>query len=308
MKLRVCLLTYFERAFAVTALATALQQRGHVCDVVSPRDCSVTISAGPASIQIGNRQLDGYDTVLTRCVAYFHQGRLTPRNLEAAVATALVQRGARALNQPSAKLLANDKILSLMALSARGLPVPPTLVSLAPGATANSDTTLPAVLKVPEGLQGAGVMRVDSAVSLKTVTEAFHAQGIPLVIQPDVAQPGSRQLRVLVLGDRALAAYAATPAPWDFRANIHAGATPTPVPVTAEMELIAVQAARALDLELAGVDLIWNPDGPLILEVNPAPGFEVATNLCGVDVAAAIVDYLQDVAMHPTSEGPDDCG
>lgn len=291
--LRVCLLTYFEQAFAVRALSEALMRHGHSVRVVSPIDCAVQIAGVESQVRVGGEALAGYDAVFTRCVSYFHHGRVIPRALEAAVAQALQGQGAMALNDPAAKLLASDKVLSLMVLAKHGFRVPPTRFTANAAALLATQPDVPAVIKVAEGLQGAGVMRVDSDVSLRTVTEAFFAQGIPIVVQPDIARPDSQQLRVLVLGERVLTSYQAFPADGDFRANMHAGATPKPALISDEIATLAIDATHLLGLDFAGVDLISGADGSTILEVNPAPGFEVATNQRGVDVAEELVRFLE---------------
>ncbi|RBH70116.1 30S ribosomal protein S6--L-glutamate ligase, partial [Xanthomonas oryzae pv. oryzae] len=56
---------------------------------------------------------------------------------------------------------------------------------------------------------------------------------------------------------------------------------------------VAVRSARALGLAVAGVDLIRSKRGPLVLEVNSTPGLEGVEGVCGVDVAGAIVQHLE---------------
>jgi gamma-F420-2:alpha-L-glutamate ligase len=151
----------------------------------------------------------------------------------------------------------------------------------------------PSVIKVTEGLWGAGVTRVDSETSFRSVSEAFLSLGHPLLIQPYLLTERAQQLRVLVLGQEILAAYETRPTDGDFRGNLHAGATPTPVPVADTIADIAVASAGTLGLDFAGVDLIVNDDGAYVIEVNPAPGFEYARTIPGSDIGRSLVEYLE---------------
>ena len=63
--------------------------------------------------------------------------------------------------------------------------------------------------------------------------------------------------------------------------------------LSAEEKRIAVRAAGALGLGIAGVDLLRSKRGPLLLEVNASPGLEGIEAATGVDVAGAIMDLLE---------------
>jgi ribosomal protein S6--L-glutamate ligase len=55
-----------------------------------------------------------------------------------------------------------------------------------------------------------------------------------------------------------------------------------------------VRAAKALGLNVAGVDLLQSEEGPMVLEVNSSPGLEGIENASGVDIADLIVEYIED--------------
>jgi ribosomal protein S6--L-glutamate ligase len=254
------------------------------------------------------KAIEGVHVVLTRCVTYFHNGRVINRNLEALAALALVSQGAIAINQPQSKLVANDKILSLAVLASRGITVPPTVFAASAEETAEAARTAPcpAVIKLTEGLWGAGVMRVDSEASFRSVSEAFVNLGHAVLMQPYLLGKDSQQLRVLVLGDEILAAYETSPRGGDFRGNLRAGAKPTPVTVSPQITTMALASAKALGLDFAGVDLIVHGGTPYVLEVNPAPGFDFARTMPDVDVGGSLVAYFDKLLGQPRC--PSDVG
>ena len=60
----------------------------------------------------------------------------------------------------------------------------------------------------------------------------------------------------------------------------------------------AVRAAKTMGLNVAGVDLILSDEGPMVLEVNSSPGLEGIEAASGVDIAAAIIEFIEDNADH----------
>jgi ribosomal protein S6--L-glutamate ligase len=78
----------------------------------------------------------------------------------------------------------------------------------------------------------------------------------------------------------------------DFRSNLHKGGEGTSIKLTEEERKTAVRAAKAMGLNVAGVDLMRSERGPLVLEVNASPGFGVE-KVTGRDVAGAIIEYVE---------------
>lgn len=51
-----------------------------------------------------------------------------------------------------------------------------------------------------------------------------------------------------------------------------------------------------MGLKVAGVDILRSSRGPLTMEVNSSPGLEGIEGATGRDVAAAIIQYLEENA------------
>jgi ribosomal protein S6--L-glutamate ligase len=79
----------------------------------------------------------------------------------------------------------------------------------------------------------------------------------------------------------------------DFRSNVHLGGKAEPIDLPREYANMAVSAARALDLEIAGVDILETETGPLVLEANPSPGLEQIEAATNIDIATQIVEFLE---------------
>jgi ribosomal protein S6--L-glutamate ligase len=78
----------------------------------------------------------------------------------------------------------------------------------------------------------------------------------------------------------------------DFRSNLHKGGEGTVVKLTDEERKVAVRAAKAMGLSVAGVDIMRSDHGPLVLEVNASPGFGIE-KVTKRDVATAMIEYIE---------------
>ena len=63
--------------------------------------------------------------------------------------------------------------------------------------------------------------------------------------------------------------------------------------ITPEERRTAITAAKAMGLNVAGVDLLRSSRGPLVMEVNSSPGLEGIENATGKNVAGMIVSWIE---------------
>ncbi|HSM34124.1 MAG TPA: TrkA C-terminal domain-containing protein, partial [Anaerolineae bacterium] len=106
-------------------------------------------------------------------------------------------------------------------------------------------------------------------------------------------------IRALVVGDRVVAAMRRLAQGDEFRSNLHRGGTTEPVTLSPAHERTAVRAAQIMGLRMAGVDMLEGKDGPLVMEVNSSPGLEGIETATGLDVAGAIIDYVDNQVAFP---------
>ena len=150
----------------------------------------------------------------------------------------------------------------------------------------------PHVIKLTEGSQGRGVMLTEKPSASRSVVDALRGLYATFLLQEFVAEAAGADLRCLVVGNEVVAAMRRQAPDGDFRANLHRGGSAEGVQLDAAEADIAIRAARALGLGVAGVDLIASARGPLVLEVNASPGLEGIERSTGVDVAGRIIDFV----------------
>lgn len=285
-------------AYSTNRLAAALETRGHQVQRVMPTQCSIRVDGLRSDVFHEGHSLLGADLVLLRCVAFSAFGLNVVRLFETAVATQLLLSGSRCVNEPLAKQLAQDKFFSLQALDRAGIPVPASWLTWSPESLeriAADHLGTPLVLKAMQGSWGVGVMRADSIPSARSIFETIGGLQRAVIAQRYVHEAGRRDLRAIVLGDQVVGAFRRAAAAGEFRANIHRGAQPEIVTLDSAYQAAAVQATHCLGLALAGVDLLETPDGPLVLEVNPTPGWQQIERLSDLDVAGQVVRYLERI-------------
>jgi ribosomal protein S6--L-glutamate ligase len=194
---------------------------------------------------------------------------------------------------------AKNKMTCLQTLAAAGLPVPKTVIARqAPDEewTVGAVGGPPVVLKFPTGTHGVGVMLADSEEAAKTILESMWGVDRNLLVQEYVAAAAGRDLRLFVVGDRVVAAIRRIARPGRLRSNLHHGGRAEAFPPDQALAGLAIRAASAMGLRVAGVDLLESDRGPLIAEVNCSPGLEGIEEATGIDVAAAVADEALRIA------------
>jgi len=207
----------------------------------------------------------------------------------------LEEDGVRVMNSARAIERTVDKAWTSATLERAGLPTPETVACERPeDAFAAFRRMGDVVVKPLFGSMGLGISRVsDEDMAWRVFRTIETISGI-YYLQRFVPH-GGRDLRAFVVGGRVLGAIARTAAGW--RTNFSRGGAVQQVMLTAEQEEFAVRAARAVEAEYAGVDLLPAEDGTtFVLEVNGIPGWEGLQQATGIDVAAAVVRQLLDPA------------
>jgi ribosomal protein S6--L-glutamate ligase len=260
---------------------------GHHAEAVDFR----RISAG---VNITADSLAAFDGVLVRTMP---PGSLEQVVFRMDVLHRLQARGVPVLNPPKAIEVCVDKYLATAKLEAAGLPVPATI------ACQHADAALEAfaqlggdvIVKSLFGSEGRGMVRVtDLDMAWRTFRTLERLQAV-LYLQRFVPHPGW-DLRVFVIGGKVLAGMRRY-ANGGWRTNVAQGGRAEPVRVTVAEGELALRAAEAVGASVAGVDLLPGPAGEwYVIEINAVPGWRALAPVVGIDVAAALIEFLADIA------------
>ena len=213
----------------------------------------------------------------------------------------LTRQGLRLYNPAQAIEDCDDKALTYLKLSHAGIRQPATLISpkkfysdglLHRGffEKAIETTGFPCIVKECAGSFGQQVYLVEDRSALKRLLKELGDH--PYLIQRFIASSRGRDLRIMVVGNRVVAAMERFN-PTDFRSNIANGGNARMVTIDAEYEKMALSACRALKLDFAGVDLLYGENGePFLCEVNSNAHFKMLYACTGVNVAEEIMMYI----------------
>lgn len=213
----------------------------------------------------------------------------------AAVVRQFEQMGVYSLSPSQSLLIARDKLRSLQILSRHDIEIAPSAyvwdkADVMPAIERVGGA--PVIIKLLEGTQGVGVILADQLKIAEAIIQTLHSTRQNVMVQKFVKESRGRDIRALVVGDHVVAAMRRRAAGQEFRSNVHRGGTTEAVKLEPAYERAAVRAAQILGLSVAGVDMLEGSHGPVIMEVNASPGLEGIEACTGVDVAAAMVDYL----------------
>lgn len=299
--MRIGILSRNPSLYSTRRLAQAAWERGHQVQIIDTMSVAVHLGreggpAGEARIVADGlaglaktSPLPALDAIIPRIGASVtFYGLAVVRQFEAA--------GVASTASSPGIARSRDKLESLQLMAQARIPIPRTAVVARPEALFAAVAAvggLPVVIKLIRGTQGQGVILANYLTTISAVLKRARELRQQAILQEYIAEAGGGDRRVIVVGGRCVAAMARQAAAGEFRANLHRGGSAVAIRLDVATESLALRAAQAHDLAVAGVDLIQSRRGPLVLEVNSSPGLEGIEKATGVDVAGAIVAYLE---------------
>lgn len=269
--LRIGLLASNPELYSNKRIMEAGEMRGHEMHFLNIKECYMKLDAKKPEIHYrGGKILNEFDAIIPRIrpsITFY--GCALTRQFEAL--KVFVLNSATAITQ------SRDKLYSLQLLLNSGIDIPTTGFANSPLDTDNLIKMVggsPLIVKLLEGTQGKGVVLAETKKAAESVINAFKSLNANILVQEFIKEANGKDIRCFVIDGKVVAAIQREAMPGEFRANIHLGGTASVIKVTAEEKKIAIKAAKAMDLKVAGVDIIRSSKGPLLLEVNSSPGLE----------------------------------
>jgi [lysine-biosynthesis-protein LysW]--L-2-aminoadipate ligase len=203
--------------------------------------------------------------------------------------------GVPTVNEASVIAVCNDKVACSLALAKEGIPTPRTKIAFTPESAlaAIDEMGYPVVLKPVVGSWGRLVSKLNDRDAAEALLEHKAVLGSYqhsiFYIQEYIQKPG-RDIRIVVIGERPVAAMYRTSQHWIT--NAARGSCCTNCPVTADLGDMALAAAKAVGGGAVAVDIVENEGKLSVIEVNSTMEFKSLTEASGVDVAGCLVDYV----------------
>lgn len=290
--MKIAILSRKSTLYSTRRLVEAAKQRGHEVRVIDPLRCYMNITSHRPLIHYKGELLEGYDAVIPRIGASItFYGAAVLRQFE--------MMGMFPLNESVAITRARDKLRSLQLLSRKGIGLPATGFAHSPDDSQDLIKMVggaPLVIKLLEGTQGIGVVLAETNQAAASVIEAFWGLRANILVQEFINEAGGADIRCFVIGNKVVAAMKRQAKEGEFRSNLHRGGSAVIATLSSEERATAVRAAKAIGLNVAGVDILRSNRGPLVMEVNSSPGLEGIEKASKKDVAGMIVEFIEENA------------
>ena len=277
--------------YSTKRLKEEAKARGHTVKVIKYRDCYTVIEQNDPKVMHKGVELKGFDVVIPRIASsWTRYGSAIVRQFE--------MQGIYVLTSSIALVRSRDKLRSMQLLSRAGVGIPKTVVTRSAADAEDLIDQLggtPVIIKLARGTHGNGVVLAETKKAAKSVLQAFYVMnedGTNILLQEFIKESAGVDIRAFVVGGKVVASMKRQSLDDDFRSNLHQGGAGVSIRLTDEERKTATKAAKAMGLNVCGVDMMRSDRGPLVLEVNSSPGFGIET-VTGRDVASKIIDYIE---------------
>lgn len=302
--MNIVVLSTNSKLYSTRRLIEAARQRGHEAEVMNHAQCYVVIESGDPKVYYGDHAIENVDAIIPRIgasVTFYGSSIIRQFEMQKVMTTL----------SSLALVRSRDKLRATQILSRHGIGIPKTAFAKKPS---NVEYLIkqvggaPLIVKLLEGTQGLGVVLAETKKAAKSVIEAFYGLSANILVQEFISEAGGADIRTIVIDGKVVAAFKRQGKEGEFRSNLHRGGSGTLVKLSRAEKAAAVGAAKALGLNIAGVDMLQSKRGPLILEVNSSPGLEGVEKATGVDVAGKIIEYIEKTITKPQSSKKDKVG
>jgi ribosomal protein S6--L-glutamate ligase len=289
--MKIVILSKGPANFSTKRLKEEALLRDHEVRVINYAKCYVSIESNNPVVRYKGEELIDVDVIIPRIAS-----NLT--RYGAAIVRQFEMQNVFTTTTSISLTRARDKLRSMQLLAKAGVGIPKTVFALE---TADFDNVLdliggaPVIIKIARGTHGAGVVLAETRKAARAVMQAFYVEGVSFLVQEYIAESAGTDIRAFVVNGKVVASMERQSLDDDFRANLHQGGSAKPIKLSDEERRIAQRAAKAMGLQICGVDMMRSARGPLVLEVNASPGFGIET-ITGRNVAATIIEYIEQNA------------
>lgn len=274
-------------SYSVKRLIYEAGQRGYGITVDDPLDYKIVLNKNKAELFIGKRKVSGIDVVLPRL------GASSP-SYALAVVNQFEMMGVPAINPAMSLFRSRDKLKCLQYMTTRNIDIPRTVVIRKPSDIKEAVKNIggfPVVLKLLSGTQGMGIMLAENFRAMESALDTLWSLGQDIILQECIKESLGKDIRAFVVGQRVVAAIRREAKIGEFRSNLHRGGRGKKIRLKRSFERAAIEAARVVGLNVAGVDMLETADGPKVMEVNSSPGIEGIESVTGLNVAGQVIDF-----------------
>ncbi len=280
-----------SEAFEIRRFLAEGREMGIDVKVFHPEQFDLLVSDKRDSVLVDGVPMPLPDFVLPRCYV------IDSGYFSLAVVRQLERLGVRIFNDSNSIEMVADKMHTHQVLAQSSLPTPTTMLAKFPVDVDLIEQTIgfPVVVKTLLGVNGSGVFLIDNRNSFQDLMSLISQTnpGIQLIFQKYIASSHGRDLRLFVVDGQVIASMERRARNGSFKANYSQGADVVEFHPDEEAKAMAIQCAEILNLQVAGIDLLYDENGYTICEANSFPGFKGLESCCNVNVPREIYRAMQ---------------
>lgn len=279
-----------QEDYAVLRLLEAAEAKGINLELFAPEQLELIVSRSDEKSIL----VDG----IAKPIPDFILPRLGSRStyFTLAILRQLEKLGVYSCNSSESIEIVKDKLHLHQILAQSNFPTPKTMLLKFP---ANVDVVrkelgFPVVIKNITGMKGQGIYLCQTEEEFIDLMELIQSNNphANIILQEFIESSKGKDLRVFVLGGKVIGCMKRSTEK-GFKANISRGGSASPFELSPEAEWLAIETARLVDLDIAGIDLLFDEHNSFkVCEANSAPGFTGLEKVVGRNIAEQILDYI----------------
>lgn len=279
-----------EKDYGVTRFLQAAKERKINLEVFTPDQFELVVTRDDKrSILVDGKPKELPDFLIPRLgssTSYF----------ALAVIRQLEHLGVYSVNSAATVECVRDKLRMHQLLAQSNIPTPRTMLLKFPVdlTLVKKEVGFPVVVKDVSGTEGQGIYLSKDEDSFSDLMGLIQRQNMTgnIILQEFIKTSSGKDIRVFVLGGKAIGCMKRVSS-GNFKANFSGGGKVEPFELTPQVEWLATETARLSNLDIAGIDLLFDNEGEYkICEANSAPGFHGLEQVVGKNIAEQILDYI----------------
>ena len=212
----------------------------------------------------------------------------------------LQKKGLKVFNNYETIRICDDKRETFLYLENNNIPSPKTIImpmtydniginNLDFFDDVEKELSYPIIIKEAFGSFGQQVYKADNKEEARELLKKIKSN--KLLFQEFIENSKGKDVRLQVVGEKVVAAMLRH-SENDFRSNITAGGRMESYKASKEEEKLAIDAAKAVGADFAGIDILFGKDGPLVCEINSNAHFKKLYDCTKVDTSKEILKYI----------------
>jgi len=250
---------------------------------------SVNIDGDKFSVTYREKDLSGFDCIVPRIPR-------TYRTFGFSILS-LLKESVYIPIEPISLFNCHNKFLTLLILDKDGVFIPKTFLTNKRKSAEDvlDEMKYPIVMKLLYGSLGKGVIFADSKHSALSMMDTLERFNQPLFIEEYIKNP-NEDIRAYVVGDDVVASMKRIAKKDEKRANIGIGGSGMKFDIPHDHRNISIRAAKKLQMDICGIDLVEGPGGPVVIEANASAQFKELDKITKKNVGRKIMKYVEEKA------------